>query len=181
MIREGDLQKMVFDMEAYSAPKAMAYVAKEDMKVFEAMDSELIDKIRDDVLAYQDACGLKTIKETLDKISMETGISVAYLKKAINNVAPSREFLYVYTIGMKKFKVIDRTKAIDLANEYFDLKGGTLNNRCKADYICYCALRDNDDINVFFEQCKEYIKLPFIRKERSMNKRIAAEWDKKKV
>lgn len=179
MIEEQAIATMNFESIEYPKQKIMAYVTDADMHIFKEMDDALRDKIKADVIEYKENNKLRTMKEALVQISMETRISVAYLNKAMNNGSPSREFLYMYVIGMKKFKGSNRQKAIERANEYFELKGGALTDKCKLDFICLCALRDNDDINVFFEQCKKYTKLPFIRKERALNKRIEAELSKK--
>ncbi len=138
---ENELKKEQFCSIFFEAEQTSSRVSSVELSHFIDDENTLKDMIGKKKLIYQKEHGLTSVGayealEELCQINMDT------MKKTISGRAKiTRNFIYKFTVGFHM--------TLDEANEYFELNGGALRENCLADYICMCALRDEDDIFQF--------------------------------
>lgn len=151
MILEKEITSIKFEMNEYVSEKSLMRVSTDKMNTFSENEKKLAQRIGKMKLLYEVENNLKPMT-AYDEIEEKCQISTSTLKNTINGkIKPTRNFLYKFVVGLQL--------SLDLANEFFDLCDGKLQEDCKADYITIKALEDKDDIYRFIEDFQKYTKL----------------------
>jgi len=147
MINENEINKLEFDTVEFVPQREMYSVTEDQRKIFEAKNKTLSKKLVDFRKDFYTVNGMTT-EEANDWIIEHCHISYETLRKTlVNSLSPTRNFLYKFSVGMKL--------PLDKANELFDLCGGSLSEKCFADFICINALQDGDSIESFIKEMKK--------------------------
>lgn len=158
MIQRSDLELRSFRFTELPAQSTSFRVTDSEMQPYLEYGSKLARKIAAEKILLAEQEGISSTAMS-EKIEERCQIAVDTLKKTISGKLPAtRRFLYKFTVGLKM--------PLEKANEFFALCGGALCEDCAADYICQCALRDGDPIEVFLDEMKCYTNLELHLRER---------------
>ena len=151
----GDLIKADFSTVDFVPTKDAARVTASDLSVFREQSTRLANLIGLKKLQSQKEHGLSSTA-AYGELEERCHISTTTFKKTVNgSLDPTRHFLYKFSVGLQM--------SLDEANTYFELCGGSLNERCMADYICIHALLDHDSIDLFIEQFEKHTGIKLSR------------------
>lgn len=153
-----NLKKEQFQSILFEAEKTSSRVSSAELSHFIDDENELKDMIGRRKLLYQKDQGL-TSTGAYEKLEDLCQINMDTMKKTISGrIRITRNFIYKFAVGLHM--------ALEEANEYFELNGGVLNERCMADYICIKALKDHDDVHQFIKDFERHTGIKIAMRNR---------------
>ena len=154
MLTKEEYEQVLVRRSEVENQKVAMQVTSAELKKFEN-DTKLPSMISDRKIQNDIEKGLKAL-HGYSAIEESCLISVTSLKKVINGSDKvTRKFLYKFVVGLKM--------SLDEANQFFAHCGGQLHDDSLEDYICKCALRDEDDIYTFVEEFERLTNSKIVR------------------
>lgn len=147
-----------FEMIGYIPEKSSLHVTSSELVPFLDQQKALGKKIGTCKMRFAEKNGYSTEKTNDELVKLCMTPYETIRKTIVGTTKCTRHFLYKFCLGLRM--------TVEEANEYFEMCGGPLYEKCMEDYIFIKALEQGDSVEKFVEEFKKHVGVTLVKKTR---------------
>ncbi len=149
-----------FEMIEFVSDSSSLHVTASELVQFLDQQKDLRRKIGEYKIKFAKENGYSAEKANDELVKMCLIPYETIRKTIVGTTKCTRHFLYKFCVGL--------SMTVEQANEFFEMCGGPLYEKCMEDYICIKALEHGDSVEMFVKEFKKHVGITLVKNSRKI-------------